>query len=271
MLIMISNRCDEGCPHCLQDSREYGNLMSMATFCNAVAFADSLGSKMVLITSGEPTENPQMEAMLGLIEPYRLRSGMRFVVLTNGTWIEDAEKRRMMWRISRLKSYVGTQVYTNRQWYQDYDFIMDWKTELEQIPGCKVDADSPIFMQDLGRARNSAEAQAEVEKNPYCCSCLNAALVACQVYSPIDFISTMEQSGKFCHPLIDTEGNVHMSESRLCPSVGNVCKDQAEEIFHRMRQFRPCMRCRNSRRLLQNDPKAVTARWIFGMENNIKE
>ena len=24
MLIQISNRCDEGCPHCLQDSREDG-------------------------------------------------------------------------------------------------------------------------------------------------------------------------------------------------------------------------------------------------------
>lgn len=38
MLIQISNRCDEGCAHCLQDSREDGGLMSLETFKSAVRF-----------------------------------------------------------------------------------------------------------------------------------------------------------------------------------------------------------------------------------------
>ena len=37
MLIQISNQCDEGCPHCLQDSREDGGLMPFDTFKDAFA------------------------------------------------------------------------------------------------------------------------------------------------------------------------------------------------------------------------------------------
>lgn len=267
MLIMISNRCDEGCPHCLQDSREDGGLMSLETFCEAVVWAEAMGCRMVLITGGEPTENPLMEQMLQRLDLYGRHSKMRFTILTNGTWIEDEEKRRMMWRISRMKSYLGMQVYTNRQWYQDYDFIQDWKTELEQIPGCKVDDHSPIFMQDLGRARDNAEAQAEVEKNPYRCSCLNASLAARQARSPFDFIPMLEQSGQFCKPLIDIDGNIHMSESRLCPSVANLYEHSIKDIFLRMRQFKPCMRCKNSKRLfVDDDPKIAVAREILGIK-----
>ena len=270
---MISNRCDEGCPHCLQDSREDGGLMSLETFCEAIELAAQMDCHMILITGGEPTENPQMEAMLQRLDQIGRRAKMGFTILTNGTWIEDDEKRRMMWRISRMKTYLGMQVYTNRKWYQDYDFIEDWKTELEQIPGCKVDDTSPIFMQDLGRARNNAEAQQEVERNPYRCSCLTVALAARQIRDPFDFIPTLEQQGKFCKPLIDMDGNIHMSESRLCPSVGNVCEDSMSEIYRRMREFRPCMRCKNSRNLFKDDdPRMPQVRAILGIpDNHIKE
>ena len=43
MLIQISNRCDEGCPHCLQDSREDGGLMSLETFKSTVRFGCETG------------------------------------------------------------------------------------------------------------------------------------------------------------------------------------------------------------------------------------
>lgn len=64
MLIQISNRCDEGCPHCLQDSREDGGLMSLETFKSAVRFGCETGWHLFLITGGEPTMNPDMERML---------------------------------------------------------------------------------------------------------------------------------------------------------------------------------------------------------------
>lgn len=171
MLIQISNRCDEGCPHCLQDSREDGGLMSIETFKSAVRFGCETGWHLFLITGGEPTMHPDMEKLLrwfdDMSQKIKREFGVpiMFVIATNGTWIEDAEKRRMMWRIARLKSYLFTQVYTNKRWYQDYDYIQDLRTELEQIPHCKVDEEH-IWMQDLGRARTNADCQAEVEKTP---------------------------------------------------------------------------------------------------------
>lgn len=271
MLIQISNRCDEGCPHCLQDSTETGGLMPMEWFKDAVRFGYNTGWHLFLITGGEPTMHPDMEKMLvwfdDMSQKIKREFGVpiKFAIATNGTWIEDAEKRRMMWRVARLKSYMFMQVYTNKRWYQDYDFIEDWRTELEQIPHCKVTADDQIWMQDLGRARTNADCQAEVEKNPYRCSCLNAALVAHQVRHPMEYGLQLESHAQMCSPLVDFKGDVHLSESWLCPSVGNVTRESSDTIFSRMRQFKPCMRCKNSRRLFDDDPQVVMAREILGI------
>ena len=189
---------------------------------------------------------------------------MKFGFATNGTWIEDKEKRQMMWQLSRLKSYMFTQVYTHRRWYPDYDFIQDWRTELEQIPHLEI-AENELWMQDLGRARTSKEAQEEVGKNPYRCSCLNAALVAHQVSSQEDYGFHLEGHLQMCSPCVDADGNVHMSESRLCPSMGNVCTDDFSDIWRRMQQFSPCMSCRNSRKLYDNDARLAAARAILNI------
>ena len=277
MLIQISNRCDEGCPHCLQDSREDGWLMSLETFKYAVRFGIATGWHLFLVTGGEPTMNPEMMDMLRWFdaEADRMSRKMRnpmnerimpikFAVATNGTWIEDDKMRREMYRMARLKTYLFMQVYTNKRWYQDYDFIQDWRTELEQIPHCHVNEEH-LWMQDLGRARTNADCQAEVEKNPYRCSCLNAALAAHQVWAPKDYGSQLEGHMQMCSPCVDINGDVHMSESWLCPSVGNVLSDTPDQIYNRMRQFKPCMRCKNSKKLYDNEEKLAVAREILGI------
>lgn len=266
MLIQISNRCDMGCAHCLQDSREGGGLMSLETFYKAVLWGYSQGCRFVLISGGEPTENPEMENMLQQYDRFGWNKGMRFAIASNGTWIEDDEKRKMMWRISRLRTYMGIQVYTSKKWYQDYDFIMENRRELEQIPKCIVDCDSPIWMEDLGRARDNEDAQREVENNPYSSSCLNTALVARQA-TQYNFFHPLELAGKFCKPLVDINGNIHMSESWLCPSVGNVGTDGSVDIWNNMRQFKPCMRCKNSKHLYDDNEEMASVRKILGIND----
>lgn len=273
MMIQISNQCDEGCPHCLQDSREDGGLMPFDTFKDAVRFGYNTGWHLFLITGGEPTMHPDMEKLIRWFDDMSQKikrefgTPIMFAIATNGTWIEDAEKRRMMWRIAKLKSYMFTQVYTNKRWYADYDFIQDWRTELQQIPRCMVDEEE-IQMQDLGRARMNAECQAEVEKNPYRCSCLNAALTARQVRTPKDYGIQLESNTQMCSPSVDFKGDVHLSESWLCPSVGNVTTESTDTIYSRMRQFKPCMRCKNSKRLFDDDPKLAVAREILGIKKD---
>jgi len=59
---------------------------------------------------------------------------------------------------------------------------------------------------------------------------------------------------------------LHMSESWLCPSVGNVCRDDAATLWARMRAFRPCGGCTPCKRFLAEDtPKMVMVRRLLGM------
>ena len=56
-----------------------------------------------------------------------------------------------------------------------------------------------------------------------------------------------------------------LSESWLCPSVGNVNTDPFESIWLKMRQFRPCGGCLGCKRYLTEDtPKMVAARRLLG-------
>lgn len=271
MLIQISNRCDEGCAHCLQDSGRNGKLMSMKTFIDAVRFGYNTGWHVFLITGGEPTMNPEMENMLvwldDMSQKFNCEFGtpLSFAIATNGKWIEDEDKRKMMYRISKLNSYLFTQVYTNNKWYKDYDFIQDWRTAFNQIPNCYI-TEHTIYINDLGRARKNEAAQREVEKNPYSCSCLNASLVAHQIHNPKFYGVQLEGRLRMCSPCVDYDGEVHMSESHLCPSVGNVSTESYANIYERMRLFKPCMRCKNSQRLLDDNPKMAMVREILGIE-----
>ena len=158
------------------------------------------------------------------------------------------------------------QVYTNRQWYRDYDYVVSHRHEYEQYRKITVNIDDTIFMQDLGRARTNPEAQREVERNPHFMSCLNATLTAIQIADPQMFGITMMLRRQFCKPSVDCEGNVHMSESRLCPSVGNVNTDNFADIWQRMRAFKPCGKCHQYQTFINSDTqKAVLAKQIIGL------
>jgi MoaA/NifB/PqqE/SkfB family radical SAM enzyme len=164
------------------------------------------------------------------------------------------------------------QVYTHRQWYKDYDYVVSHRSDYEQYRKVIVDIDAVIYMQDLGRAKTNPDAQREVERNPHFMSCLNATLVAIQKADPQEFGITMMLHHQFCKPSVDCEGNVHLSESRLCPSVGNVTTDSFADIWSRMRRFRPCGQCAGCRRFMESQrPDIARARqMIFGEEQNVK-
>ena len=99
----------------------------------------------------------------------------------------------------------------------------------------------PHFMQDLGRARKNC--LEETEKSTHVPSCINSHLIAMQARSLQQFLSMAAQAAKFCRPLIDHNGGIHMSESWLCPTVAHVT-DGVAEAFRKMRESRPCKGCK---------------------------
>lgn len=259
MLIQITNRCHEGCPHCMQDSNPNGGMMDFSTFKKALQFGEFLGCPVYIISGGEPTEHPQFLEFCHYIDKFISKSKVRaaFSITSNGMWFPD--KAEMIGRLSKLHNYAGMQVYTNLKWYKDADFIINHRAD----PKCEVDTTDIRGMQDLGRAKQCPNAQDEVATNPYHMSCLNAHLLFRQV-SPAHRLHGLYSLNTMCKPLVDYKGNIHLSESWLCPSFGNVNTDLMMNIFNQLRTARPCYRCSLGKKFLESaKPNIAMAREIL--------
>lgn len=290
MLIMITNRCYENCPHCMENSNPEGQMMDERTFHKAVMFAKYIGSRVVMISGGEPTLHPDFfKFCKALNDEYK----MPFAVVSNGTWALphfgsldwegtsenlilqyhlDNEKvvRQIRRMCSDFKNFISMQVYTNKLFYKDYDKIHGKESFFDSFGGKVILDESPIrSMQDLGRAKNCEIAQKMCDESRYHMSCLNATLVARQIKIPRLYGNKLEQATlQFCYPMVDFNGDVHLSESWLCPSVGNVTNMFYDDIWSNITQYNPCGRCKGYKKFSEStDPKIVMARQIITGEN----
>lgn len=252
MLIQITNRCHMGCPHCMQDSKPRGKHMKEETFEQVLDFCKAAQPLVVNISGGEPTEHPLFRDFARAI--MALPSRPIVTILTNGAWIEDSDKRIDMARIIRAgKGRVMVQVFSHPKYYKDHEWTVEHGAQFRSI-GCVTDFEAPIFMQDLGRAReNCREETAESDHVP---SCINSHLIALQARSLPHFLSMAAQTGKVCRPLIDPHGGIHMSESWLCPAVAHV-SDGIDEAFRKMRSSKPCQGCRLYKNFETRYPKEM--------------
>lgn len=264
MLLQVCNRCRMGCRHCLDDATPDGGLMESRTAQAAVAFAKSSGAPLIIISGGEPSEHPELLDICRLVSD----SGVCFSLCTNGMWLGDQTLEYRMERIARLTGYCGAQVYTNEKWYRlhvetvnKYNLQSDRWRNL----GFLLDTADIRGMLDIGRARDNPQALDEARKSPYHNSCLAACVTLAQTATPADFFRLMLAQKRFCTPMVDWRGDVHMSESWLCPSCGNVNTDTHAALWESMRRFRPCGGCQGCKRYLtETTPKMIMAREILG-------
>ena len=264
MLVMITNRCFENCPHCMENSNPEGQMMDERTFHKAVMFAQYIGCSVITLSGGEPTTHPDFfKFCKALNDDYK----MPFTVVSNGNWCDDEKIVRQVRRMcSDFSNFVGMQVYTNKLFYKDYDKIHGKKSFFDSFGGKVILDESPIrSMQDLGRAKTCDIAQKMCNESRYHMSCLNATLVARQIKIPRLYGNKLEQATlQFCHPMVDFNGYVHLSESWLCPSVGNVTSMLYDDVWSNITQYNPCGRCKGYKKFSESkDPKIVIARQII--------
>lgn len=252
MLIQITNRCYMECPHCMQESSPDGRHMTDETFGRVLAFCREAEPMVVNVTGGEPTEHPKWLTYSQQL--LSIPSVQVLSILTNGAWIDDPKQRiRMAKFIREAKGRVKVQVYSNPKYYQDHEWTVSHEQQFRSI-GCTPDFRSPLFMQDLGRARRNC--QDEVRESRFVPSCINSHLMAVQAASLQQFLRMCVIAGKFCRPLIDVNGMVHMSESWRCQSVAHVSEGVAE-VFRKMRASRPCGGCRLYRNFTELHPREM--------------
>ena len=252
MLIQITNRCHMGCKHCLQDAKPRGRHMTDETFDQVMDFCMEARPMVVNVTGGEPTEHPSWVGYVKTL--YTLPSVKMVTILTNGAWIDDDKQRLAMAKLIRMgKGRIAVQVYSHPKYYPDHEWTVEHAARFRSI-GAIPDFESPIFMQDLGRARKNC--QEEVRESDHVPSCINSHMLAIQTRSFPDFFMACLQAAKFCRPLIDPDGNIHMSESWLCPAVAHV-SDGATEAFRKMRASRPCGGCQLYKNFERRFPKEM--------------
>lgn len=265
MLIQITNKCHENCPHCMECSSPDGQHMDFSTFKQAIEFGLFLKNAVYGISGGEPTEHPQfLEFCQYLDKIITLHKALaRFSVMSNGSWFADADKVEIVKQLSKLPNYVGMQVYTNPKWYRHADFILQHKDEISAIPGVIVTTSDIMSMQDLGRAKDCPEAMAEVKASPYHMGCLNGHVMFRQLSDSAKMYGLI-QTGTMCKPMVDFKGDVHLSESWLCPSFGNVNTDYMLTIYNNLKKSQPCYKCYLGKKFLaSNEPKVILAKTIL--------
>ena len=88
MLIQITNRCQEGCRHCLQNSLPDGPHMTVVMFKRTLAFGKFLRCMTYVISGGEPTEHPQFYDFCKMLNNFISKNGNKaaFTVVSNGMW-----------------------------------------------------------------------------------------------------------------------------------------------------------------------------------------
>lgn len=267
MLFQITNKCLMGCPHCMDDSNPNGGMMDFSTFRKALAFAKDNGVAHVLISGGEPTEHPMLVDFCEEID----KTHIRFSIASNGMWLGDSIKEHGIERLSTLRAFAGGQVYSNPKWYRLHDEISrrfeDAKAKWTSL-GWYLDTTDIRSMSDIGRAKTNEQAIAETYASSYHNMCLTACVTAAQVNSLSDFFHLMLMQHRFCSPMVDYKGDIHMSESCLCPTIEcNVNTHTYEQIWEAMKLFRPCGGCTPCKRFFsENTPKMEMARQLLGMQ-----
>ena len=270
MLFQITNKCLMGCPDCMDDSSPNGGMMSRETFSKALSFAKDNGEVHILISGGEPTEHPCLVDFCKEIN----NTHIHFSIASNGMWLGDSSKEWNIEKISMMRNFLAGQIYSNPKWYRLHEDTCrryeesrgKWTAMKWTLDTCDIRA-----MSDIGRARLNDRVRDEAYSSTFHNMCLTACVTAAQVDSLPDFFHMMFMQQRFCTPMVDYKGDIHMSESCLCPSIGcNVNTHTNEQIWGAMKLFRPCGGCTPCRRFMEEQtPKMVTHQKCLRSINSI--
>ena len=129
MVIQVTNYCNLRCPHCFQNSDEFGKDMDFETFKRAIDLANYLKDRFVSISGGEPTAFVDVERFWKYADEH-LNKDCVLTLVTNGEFIRDHNKAEMVSRMifgTVRRTYV--QITSVRGLYSNYDFIQKYKRQ----------------------------------------------------------------------------------------------------------------------------------------------
>ena len=233
MLIRITNRCSMGCSHCCIDaSGPDGSHMSRETFTQALRFREQLGSHVVLLSGGEPTDHPEFLEMareaLATIEKF----GALFVIVSNGLFALDEFRYEQMVRlvedhngrcvvqITNVPKYYPRDLFMLRHKFQRPHWAYTGK--LQQIVPCRRVEENGLEPTRVAPLCFNLRANVRLHG-------LSVAVVG------------LERAARSCCPSVNVDGSVRAGEMDTCFKLGTV-SDSVEDIEANVRSM-SCNTC----------------------------
>lgn len=257
MLIELTLKCNEHCTHCMVNALPTSPHMSWETLEQSVKFIRKTGSRVIVITGGEITCDPEfMEKIQYIVRETRNNKPV-IILESNGTWIRSNLEYIYEWRnvseeesennleiqrkiktLLAIPNIKAMQVSTHKKFYTHYDDIVLGKNyglfsnisnKIEVTMDWQGESTNLVY---LGRAQQLLN-ESELKGNPPCVNTILPAKqidkVRMQVRAPRNttdvevLITYLEQCrGKFCSPSIGVSGKVHVGETPQCMSFGSV-------------------------------------------------
>jgi hypothetical protein len=206
----------------MEDALPAGEQMSMPIFIKTVAFIERVykGIKIIMISGGEPTENPLLMDFINILKDWNV------IVMSNGLFLQDKSYQELSDAL--LASNISLQIYNDPRYYP---IKVEPKSHPKIIVGDKINLMSPF-----GRAvKNGLKIE---RQSP---SCFNLRSAARTLNDLSEAVIALRMSGKMCTPSVDVQGNVLAGESRFCRKIGTV-ESSNEEILHNLLTM-DCNKC----------------------------
>lgn len=228
MNLFITSSCNGECSHCMSDCKSYGEYMTWSTFKSALKFIDGTGSRVVNVTGGEPSLHPDVCEFIQYAKSKYPK--MLFSLISNGSFIgSEVYTKRLMSLFHIIQITYDSRFYPHE---------IDLNHITKNYPDIATE-DTIRSVLKMGRAKTNGIELGIERESPFCFNMRSIVKISNQ--SLVSAAQLMEQKLKFCGWGIKPNGDVTLSESMLCPTVGNVSMSY-DIIVDNVRQFR-CMNC----------------------------
>lgn len=246
MVLLITNKCDMQCPHCMQDSNPDGNEIDMKTINDVCDFINRNGILFLIIGGGEPTMHSRFDEIIDTIVN---KTSVRIMVASNGSFFYDTKRKNMISRmVFKYSKRMHFQISAFKEYYKNHEAIVRDHEKIIKFlkpTQCYIEYKNLRKIACLGRAANSDYFKNIVDNQEHkLTSCINGHLAGKQAQSIKHFIFILETSGHMCIPMVDVDGKIHLSESRFCPSIGSI-NDDDNLIMENIKSSNPCGKCYN--------------------------
>jgi hypothetical protein len=206
------------------DAQPVGQHMTMAVFRKTLAFVERmcLPIPMLLLTGGEPTENPLLPEFIS----DALAHGFGVTVLSNGTFLEDPELTRKL--LHPPSDKVRFFVTNDPRYYPR-------RVPQPDLPGVAYADDIGDVLAPFGRAKDNPSC---TRKYPMCFNIRSATRSTGDIRQAVGMLQLRV---KMCSPSINHDGSIVMGETTSCLPIGTV-EDSPQTLTERLLQA-SCNRC----------------------------